>query len=103
MTAFRADAERVGALVTAARRLLGAGKTVDLAALEGRVQVLCRGLAGSPPQDEGERLEARSLLGHLLQDLDGLERDLTARFCDAVPDPLRQRAAKAYETLGGPK
>lgn len=103
MTAFRADAERVGALIAAARRLLGAGKTVDLAALKGRVQVLCSGLAGSPPQDQGERLEAQSLLGHLLQDLDGLERDLAARCRDAIPDPLRQRASRAYETLGGPK
>jgi hypothetical protein len=76
MSAFRADAERVAALIATARRLLAAGKTVDLTALEGRVRGLCESLAGNPPPGPGDRLEARALLGHLARDLDGLERDL---------------------------
>ncbi|MEO5337154.1 MAG: hypothetical protein H7841_09705 [Magnetospirillum sp. WYHS-4] len=99
MSAFRADAERVGALIAMARRHLAAGRSVDLSALEGRVRALCVMLAGNPPADGAERGEARALLGHLLQDLDGLERDLAARHGDPFPAPLRHQAARAFDIL----
>lgn len=97
MSGYRADAERVSALIASARRHLAAGKGVDLSALRGRVGALCATLEDNPPVDAAEKAEARSLLEHLLQDLDGLERDLAARHGDPFPAPLRRRAARAYD------
>jgi len=73
-----AELEKASSLVGAARRLLGTGTMVDLAALEGRVRLICDGVAGLTPE-AGRRF--RPGIEALIAELDRL--DLALR--DAGP------------------
>ena len=94
------ETEKVATLITAAGKHLAEGKMVDLSALENKVRVLCRAITEAPAE------EARKLKGAIeaiLNDLDGLEADLTDHLRNLrreMEGTLRKKAIGAYG-LGG--
>lgn len=88
------EAKKVASLVTAARRLLGEDKMIDLSALEGKVSALCLAIQMAPREDTRG---LKPSIAAILEDLDRLEADLAARNDDAGTDETeRHRAAAAY-------
>ncbi len=86
MSDVKDELEKAVSLVTAARRLLAGGTMVDLAALDGKVQSICAGIAGMA-RDEGCLL--LPLLERLLADLDRLADAIAERM---DPPPADQGA-----------
>ena len=86
----RQELEKAASLVGTARRLLATGTMVDLAALEGKVRTICRGVVGLE-RDDGQSL--RPDMEALISDLDLLATairdryDPQARQAVAEPDP----------------
>ncbi|CCG41863.1 hypothetical protein [Magnetospirillum molischianum] len=91
---LRAELEKATSLVGAARRLLATGTMVDLAALEGRVRLICDGIAGLPPET-GRSF--RAVIETLIVDLDRL--DLALR--DAGPYADGRWSHGTEEKAGG--
>jgi len=89
-----AELEKARSLVGAARRLLGTGTMVDLAALEGRVRQICDGVAGLAPET-GRSF--RPGIEALIADLDRL--DLALR--DAGPYADGRWNLSSEEKAGG--
>jgi hypothetical protein len=88
------EAEKVASLVTAARRLLGEDKLIDLSALEDKVGALCLAIQAAPREDTRE---LKPSIVAILEDLDRLEAELAARNADAgTGETERQRATVAY-------
>ncbi len=90
------QAEKVAALIIAARRHLAANSMIDLSALEGKVQTLCDAAADVPAQDAEE---IRCSITAILEDLDRLTVELTAqrdKIVGTIEDTLRQQATGAY-------
>lgn len=90
------EADKIGSLITTARRLLDDNKMVDLSALEGRVAGLCLSVEGVPERETGP---VRKALETILADLDMLAADLTrqhetVRRGDSGGD--LKRAVRAY-------
>jgi hypothetical protein len=77
MTDVREELEKTVSLVTAARRLLIGGTMVDLAALEGKVQGICAGIADMAREDGRTLLP---LIETLLSDLDRLAEAISERM-----------------------
>ncbi|MFN3077315.1 MAG: hypothetical protein ABT940_10625 [Alphaproteobacteria bacterium] len=95
--ALRTDFVKVSSLVSTARRLLVEGRSVDLSALQGKVQELCENVADMP-LDEGRQLVPEIEL--LLTNLDGLAVDLDQQFQNH-PHPIgspppRSTVLRAY-------
>lgn len=84
MSDVRDELEKTVSLVTAARRLLNCGTMIDLAALEGKVQGICQGIAGMEREDGKELLP---LMERLLADLDHLAEAIGERM-DPPPADL---------------
>ncbi|MBF0324150.1 MAG: hypothetical protein HQL42_03675 [Alphaproteobacteria bacterium] len=84
MTDVREELEKTVSLVTAARRLLVGGTMVDLAALEGKVQGICAGIAEMAREDGRTLLP---LVEKLLSDLDRLAEAIGERM-DPPPADL---------------
>ncbi|OAN50227.1 hypothetical protein A6A04_02145 [Paramagnetospirillum marisnigri] len=78
----RQELEKAASLVGAARRLLATGTMVDLAALEGKVKGICRGVIDLGLED-GRML--RPDMEALLADLDLLAADIKDRYDPAAP------------------
>ncbi|SEH34394.1 hypothetical protein [Magnetospirillum fulvum] len=89
-----AELEKARSLVGAARRLLGTGTMVDLAALEGRVRLICDGVAGLTPED-GRQF--RPGIEALIAEIDRL--DLALR--DAGPYADGRWSRESEEKAGG--
>lgn len=100
---IRQELDKAASVVATASRLLTQGRSVDLAALEGKVAGACEGIAALPAD------QARTLLPtleELLTALDTLENDLKAQYAagtgsaaGATPPP---RAAAAYGKVQPP-
>ncbi|MCH7487083.1 MAG: hypothetical protein IIC04_08865 [Proteobacteria bacterium] len=90
------EIEKVTSLIAAARRLLAENKMVDLGALEGKVKELRAAIDGGAPDD----LDAvKALLSAVVDGLDGLEAELTARHRRLnleLGEAVRRQAADAY-------
>ena len=90
------EIEKVTSLIAAARRLLTENKMVDLGALEGKVKELRQAIEKGAPDD----LDAvKASLSALVDDLDGLETELTAqhrRLDRELGEVVRRHAADAY-------
>lgn len=84
MSDVREELEKAVSLVTAARRLLSGGTMVDLAALEGKVQGICAGIADMAREDGRTLLP---LIEKLLSDLDRLAEAIGERM-DPPPADL---------------
>jgi hypothetical protein len=91
---LQAEIEKASSLVGAARRLLATGTMVDLAALEGRVRLICDGIAGLTPET-GRAF--RPGIEALITDLDRL--DLALR--DAGPYADGRWSRRSEEKAGG--
>jgi hypothetical protein len=63
------ELQKVGSLITTARRLLATGTMVDLSALEGKVRAICEGITGIPRETALPHL---STMETLIADLDRL-------------------------------
>ncbi len=84
MSDVKEELEKAVSLVTTARRLLCSGTMVDLAALEGKVQGICGGIAELAREDGRTLLP---LLERLLTDLDRLAEAIGERM-DPPPADL---------------
>lgn len=73
---------QVSSMVSVARQLLMSGRTVDLAALEGRMRGLCTAVDGLPVEEGRDLVPS---LEALMASLERLDADLQAqheRVCD---------------------
>ena len=90
------QAEKVAALIVAARRHLAANSMIDLSALEGKVRTLCDA-AGEAPAKDAE--EIRCSIAAILKNLDQLTAELTAQrdqILGKIETALRRQANDAY-------
>lgn len=94
------EIEKVTSLIAAARRLLAENKMVDLGALEGKVKELRAAIEKGSADD----LDAvKASLSAVVDGLDGLEAELTARhrrLDRELGEAVRRHAADAYGTDG---
>ncbi len=93
---FTNKAERVSSLVSAARRLLDEGQVVELSALTGHVEELCRYINDNPTEDSGSHKES---LKTIMENLDELENKMAEKhkeFTRQFELSTRARAMKAY-------
>ena len=91
-----AEIEAVAAMVTAARRDLIDGKSVDLMALEGEVDRLCKAIHADPPKNSRA---VRKALAAIVNDLDLLEHALTEQHRQLeqnLAERTRKLAIEAY-------
>ncbi|MBK1665679.1 hypothetical protein CKO38_14075 [Rhodospirillum rubrum] len=82
------DLEKTASVVATALRLVNDGRAVDLAALEGKVAVLCKAITALP-RDQGRRF--LDPLESLIRGLDLLEEALRLRF-DHLLDAMDEGA-----------
>ena len=90
------QAEKVAALIVAARRHLAVNSMIDLSALEGKVRTLCDA-AGDAPAKDAEEIGCS--IAAILKNLDRLTAELTAQrdqILGKIEHPLRQQANDAY-------
>jgi len=90
------EVHKVTSLIDTARRLLGEGKSVDLAALEEKVETLCRAIRQAPT---GEAKKLSEPLATLIDKLDGLAADLTRQHQSlraGAGGAISQQAVGAY-------
>ena len=93
------EANKVVSLIATARKLIGEGKRIDLAALEGKVARLCESVKEAP---SGDREELKSAIAAILDDLDRLETELRARIVEIGgigDEETALKAADAYNKL----
>jgi hypothetical protein len=89
-------ADKVTALIETSRRMLADGRPIDLAALEGKVRALCEAATAAPAE---ERPRLKAVLAEIIDGLDRLTDDLTARhpgLAERDDEDLRRRALGAY-------
>ncbi len=90
------QAQKVAALIVAARRHLAANSMIDLSALEGKVRTLCDA-AGDAPAKDAE--EIRCSIAAIVKNLDRLTAELTAQrdqVLGKIENTLRRQANDAY-------
>ena len=90
------EIEKVSEMVSAARRLLTEGKSVDLVALEHEVDDLCQAIHAKPPQNSRE---VRQALANIVNDLDSLEHEITEQHRQLeknLAERTRKLAIEAY-------
>jgi hypothetical protein len=83
----RQELEKAASLVGTARRLLATGTMVDLAALEGKVKVICRGVIDLG-LETGKTL--RPDMEALIADLDLLAADIRHRYDPDAPPQVEE-------------
>ena len=93
------NGRKIAALIETARRMLAEGRTVDLAALEGKVREQCEAARAAAP---AARVGLKETLAAIIDDLDRLVADLadqhralTDGAAGAAGD-VRRRMADAY-------
>lgn len=96
------QAEKVIALIETSRRMVADGRPIDLAALEGKVRILCDTAAAAPDDDQPA---LQVVLAEIIDRLDDLTEDLTARHygqtqAQDTGEDLRRRAQGAYGADG---
>ncbi len=91
----RQELEKASSLVGTARRLLATGTMVDLAALEGKVRMICRGVVDLGRED-GQSL--RPDMEALIADLDLLAAAIRDRY-----DPRAPRLTTDPDADSGPE
>lgn len=80
--------QKVSTLITTARRLLKQGKSVDLSALEEKIDSLCALILKEPI---AERQNLREVTQEILADLDGLNIELDAQHNQVTQQLQRQQ------------
>jgi|APSaa5957512535_1039671.scaffolds.fasta_scaffold363936_1 hypothetical protein len=97
------EAEKVASVVATARSLIADGKTVDLANLEGKIQTLCENAEAA---DMGESTEVEEAFNAIVQNLNVLNEEMSAKMWTDAEDDLEntaKRAIDAYSQDGGDK
>ncbi len=93
---FLGEAEKIERVIAKAQKLLDEGKALDLAYLEDRIRYFCE-TAGQ--WDQGEKKKTEERIEDIMESLDRLETDLTARHETALGSKtggLRRKAMAAY-------
>ncbi|MCW9033679.1 MAG: hypothetical protein OQK35_07195 [Alphaproteobacteria bacterium] len=93
---FTSKVERVSSLVNAAKRLLDEGQSIELSALTGHVEELCRYVQENPAEDN---IPHKISLTAIMESLDELENKMVEQhqeFSEIHEFSTRSRAMEAY-------